>query len=101
MVREVHAPRGGVRGTAGTRQYPVPGTTGTRQYAGLGNVSPSSARTAGTPGLGTSTGARQQLGQTLAEPWPPQGNVTDSAQQVAVPGYGYQVPEGGHIGISV
>ena len=91
--------RAGSGGTASTRQYLVPGTTGTRQYPGLGNVSPSSTRTAGTPGLRTSTGARQQLGQTLAGPWPSQGNITDSAQQVAAPGYGYQVPEGGHIGI--
>ena len=86
-------------GTAGTRQYPVPGITGTRQYSGLGNVALSSTRTAGTPGLRTSTGARQQLGQTLAGPWPFQGNLTGSAQQGAAPDYGYQVPEGGHIGI--
>ena len=67
--------RAGSGGTAGTRQYPGPGTAGTRQYSGLGNVSPSSTRTAGTPGLRTSTGARQQLGQTLAGPWPSQGNI--------------------------
>ena len=91
--------RAGSGGTAGTRQYPVPGVTGTRKYSGLGNIAPSSTRTAGTPGLRTSTGARQQLGQTLAGPWPSQGNITDSAQQVAATGYGFQVLEGEHIGI--
>ena len=67
--------RAGSGGTAGTRQYP--GTAGIRQYMypGPGNVSPGSTRTAGTPGLRTSTGARQQLGQTLAGPWPSQGNI--------------------------
>ena len=53
--------RAGSGGTAGTRQYPVLGITGTGTGTG----------TAGTPGLRTSTGARQQLG----EPWQNLGHL--------------------------
>ena len=53
--------RAGSGGTAGTRQYPVLGITGTGTGTG----------TAGTPGLRTSTGARQQLG----EPWQDLGHL--------------------------
>ena len=34
-----------------------------------------SGGTAGTPGLRASTGAQRHLGQTLAGPWPFQGNI--------------------------
>ena len=62
--------RAGSGGTAGTRQYPGPGKGISPR---LSPLSPGS--TAGTPGLRASTGAQRHLGQTLAGPWPSQGNI--------------------------
>ena len=59
-----------------------------------------SGGTAGTPGLRASTGGRRHLGQTIGRTLAmPRATPYSHAQQVAVPGYGYQLSEGALIGI--